>query len=447
VPTQPYDWTESRSKTGTVKAVGTGEHAGQNLYGAKAEAALRGRQKKQEQATGGQRQAGPAVAPGGGQSGADPGAAGRRVAEKAIADPASLSTADLQELARHLNTLPVSQLKEFARKVREKASLPKMQLAERLYRAAVNQKWKQVSGEIVEETTQAVAKAEGLFREARSQLRVANGEFDLAVKAFREIQDQSPVDKAALATARAEMERRRDRAVEKIKRVEQLSQATRQTFQDLMKQHLRDPARLNVRTDSGQYVSAVQNGTASPIGELMPEQKSAIDKAHAFVSSVCNLPDQQLYYSLVLAKDGRAFASNEISYGPAAIAAGSDFEGPSPDSYIKTHIHEMGHLIEFRKPGVLDAAKEFLKKRLGDEKPRPMREVTGINAYTPDEMGAKDSFDRAFRESEAYYIGKDYGGFATELISMGLEKLYQDPGSLAVSDPEYFKFMVEVLLK
>jgi hypothetical protein len=53
-------------------------------------------------------------------------------------------------------------------------------------------------------------------------------------------------------------------------------------------------------------------------------------------------------------------------------------------------------------------------------------------------MGWKDEFFD-------HYCGKYYKDGATEIISMGLEKMYKDPIAFLDKDPEYFEFIVKVM--
>ncbi len=60
------------------------------------------------------------------------------------------------------------------------------------------------------------------------------------------------------------------------------------------------------------------------------------------------------------------------------------------------------------------------------------------------EKGRKDNFDKAFPDpAEHYYIGKNYNN-ASEVLSMGLQKMYRDPINFAKQDPEYFKFVLGI---
>lgn len=104
-------------------------------------------------------------------------------------------------------------------------------------------------------------------------------------------------------------------------------------------------------------------------------------------------------------------------------------------------------MIETRKPGVLQKVQDFLAYRVGDEQPVPMASVKGnANAgYGPSEMGRKDNFNRAMPLTTAYYVGKQYPDGATEVLSMGIQLLHDDPITFAAKDPEYFHFILSVL--
>jgi hypothetical protein len=110
-------------------------------------------------------------------------------------------------------------------------------------------------------------------------------------------------------------------------------------------------------------------------------------------------------------------------------------------------VHEFGHAIDARtKTGddlVLKRALEFKAHRLKGEEPIGLREKFG--GFDEYERGAKDEFDKAFSEHHAYYCGKDYGEGATEIVSMGIQKLYEDPVRFARLDPEFCKFCMGIL--
>jgi hypothetical protein len=109
-----------------------------------------------------------------------------------------------------------------------------------------------------------------------------------------------------------------------------------------------------------------------------------------------------------------------------------------------TAVHEIGHGIEYEMPGAQAACLEFLKHRVGNEPLQKLRDVLPSSSYADWEEGRKDKFDAAFGDS-AWYVGKKEMGGATEILSMGVEKLYSSPAEFAAKDPEYFQFIVGIL--
>jgi hypothetical protein len=103
-------------------------------------------------------------------------------------------------------------------------------------------------------------------------------------------------------------------------------------------------------------------------------------------------------------------------------------------------VHELGHALEHQKPAVAAMARRFLEYRAGGEKPQ---DLSGHGM--PGEMGRADSFARAFDGPSALYVGKHYPGGETEIIAMGLEKLYSDPLGFVLADPEYAHLVIKAV--
>ena len=104
---------------------------------------------------------------------------------------------------------------------------------------------------------------------------------------------------------------------------------------------------------------------------------------------------------------------------------------------LRCAIHELGHRLEASNPQVLALEKEFYERRTAGESLESLQTLTGNSGYSIDERSRRDKFLDA-------YMGKDYGGNAYELVSMGLEMLYTEPYEL-VKDPDYAKFILGIV--
>lgn len=132
---------------------------------------------------------------------------------------------------------------------------------------------------------------------------------------------------------------------------------------------------------------------------------------------------------LVNKADSRAF------YDRTRVALSLGKHGPYHSASVvnKTIIHEMGHYIEDSSGRVHREVMEFYHKRT---KGCPL-EWLG-SGFDRDELTRKDKFIDA-------YMGKDYKGQASEILSMGLQYFYNDPYKLALKDPGYFNFIYKLV--
>jgi len=106
-----------------------------------------------------------------------------------------------------------------------------------------------------------------------------------------------------------------------------------------------------------------------------------------------------------------------------------------------TVMHEITHGVEEQNPHVLKACQDFLKKRAGNESPQKLRDLTGDTRYEPDEVSYEDDF---FSRGGEHYAGKIYPD-ATEILTMGIERLHKNPVEFYSTDPEYFEFVILTL--
>lgn len=101
-----------------------------------------------------------------------------------------------------------------------------------------------------------------------------------------------------------------------------------------------------------------------------------------------------------------------------------------------TKVHEMGHSIE-RQWDTGEDSMRFVDKRATGPA-RSLRELAGNNAYNADEKAIEDKF-------KSHYTGKDYGGGGTEVLSMGMQHMYEDPAAFAIADPGHFDYTYNTL--
>jgi hypothetical protein len=105
-----------------------------------------------------------------------------------------------------------------------------------------------------------------------------------------------------------------------------------------------------------------------------------------------------------------------------------------------TYLHELGHWVEDHNEGIHESAVAFLRSRTAGESYQPLRKVTGDWGYDPWELTRKDDFSSA-------YVGKIYNNTytATEVVSMGIQRLYENPSGFQREDSEHFDFTVALL--
>lgn len=106
-------------------------------------------------------------------------------------------------------------------------------------------------------------------------------------------------------------------------------------------------------------------------------------------------------------------------------------------SAFKTAIHELGHRMEKAIPLIRDLEQAFYERRTNGEPLQRLKDIYPNSGYGAKEKTRKDNFIHA-------YMGKDYGGDAYELVSMGFENAYADPEELA-KDPDMAEWIYGIL--
>jgi hypothetical protein len=104
-----------------------------------------------------------------------------------------------------------------------------------------------------------------------------------------------------------------------------------------------------------------------------------------------------------------------------------------------TVVHELGHAIEYYRPEILRQSIAWRESRTIGEREVTMRSLFPRSGYKASERTKKDKFFSP-------YVGKtEYGSTASEVLSMGLEAMANDPIDFAEKDPDMFDYIFSVL--
>jgi hypothetical protein len=104
-------------------------------------------------------------------------------------------------------------------------------------------------------------------------------------------------------------------------------------------------------------------------------------------------------------------------------------------------VHEVGHAVEANNLAVNRAALAFRDRRAPGETPTRLG-----RGYRRDEVAVRDRFKDPY-SGKVYRNGYRNGTTPTEIISMGLEYLYGNPMQFWRDDPDYFRFIVDLVIE
>ena len=155
-----------------------------------------------------------------------------------------------------------------------------------------------------------------------------------------------------------------------------------------------------------------------------PSHKEGVE-AFSRMVSIPNLKDSINIVDAPPGAQGRSY------YGLGSNNVYMGVESPS------TVVHEMSHWLEEKVPSIRQEVVDFYKKRTDGEDLVKLRDVTGNPAYGEEEETRTDKWLHP-------YMGKEYEN-ASEILSMGMELMYENPAYLAKKDPEMFDFIYSVV--
>jgi hypothetical protein len=102
--------------------------------------------------------------------------------------------------------------------------------------------------------------------------------------------------------------------------------------------------------------------------------------------------------------------------------------------------HEMGHFIEYNNPIIKKECQEFYNNVTQGGEKRSLKKDLPDDDYDDDEFYIKTNIPLPFYATKCMNEG-------TELFSVGMQKLYENPIEFSRDYPEFFNFIVSTLRK
>ena len=171
--------------------------------------------------------------------------------------------------------------------------------------------------------------------------------------------------------------------------------------------------------------------------------------------------------------NGRAWAAyDKDNAGEYIFFQGNGRVGRDASATI---VHELSHTLEFATPELMAEALRFRNIVTKGDKLKSLREIMKSNRYRADEF-AYDSENLGAYASKVYNSVGSFGGdrvvqnniryssfdledssrvwsdrdgwnIGTEVVTMGIQKMYTDPLAFAKESPEFFDFIYERVIK
>jgi hypothetical protein len=163
------------------------------------------------------------------------------------------------------------------------------------------------------------------------------------------------------------------------------------------------------------------------------EFSAKTQQSSSFVQRFVNpkyLPDKTLTVRFGPIGQNRAFYSQDAIWM---------HEQSEPSIYT----HEIMHYLEETNPDLTKKLVSFRESRTRGETPKKMAELDPEHGYPPNEI----TLENKWREwGGSHYTGKLYADDKyTEILSMGMQRLHQDPVSFARDDPDFFDFTLDTI--
>lgn len=155
--------------------------------------------------------------------------------------------------------------------------------------------------------------------------------------------------------------------------------------------------------------------------------EDALEELHSWTAKASGIPEDHVV-TITKSRTARAFASK---------VNGINISAQTGSAVV---VHETGHLFEFFGTGVRAKVAAFFDKRTVGEVTVQLRRLFPGRGYKVSEITKRDKW-------VSPYTGKVYPASwnCSEVVSMGVQHLYEDPLAFARQDPEFFDFIVNLL--
>jgi uncharacterized protein with gpF-like domain len=191
-----------------------------------------------------------------------------------------------------------------------------------------------------------------------------------------------------------------------------------------------------------EYDLLLHTKTQSRYKALTAEKKKIVDDAIEFIQGVTSAEHEWFRYQIAFPEGSFSFEAVFVDDVGRAYQSGKTTTLYSHNT-VSTQIHELGHIIEEFSPHMHARAIEYLEyRRLPGERAKKLSQLTGKSGYKPSEKAFKDTWTNPYA-GKIYQQGGEY--YASEVISMGIQQLYDDPYAFMANDPGHFHFIVGLL--
>jgi hypothetical protein len=112
------------------------------------------------------------------------------------------------------------------------------------------------------------------------------------------------------------------------------------------------------------------------------------------------------------------------------------------NSNARTVIHEVGHRLEYENTGWMKYDNDFHYSRTQHEGAKALKEIYPHSGYEDGETTYENDWQSL---GGTAYSGKLYSDRATEILTTGLERMYENPLEFALKDPDFFSHVFKVI--